>query len=270
MIRNIQKSLSELSRHGQLLLFLAVKDILIRYRYAYLGVLWSIIRPSLMVIIFVVVFDNIAGLSKYSNENTPYYLIVLSAVAPWQFFSSAMQDISGSIIGNSQIITKVYFPRVILPLAAVAVNLIDYLIMVFLCFLAALYEDSNSVMWVRLSLIPVIAMWTAATSLSIGLIFAGLNVKYRDFRYIIPFILQIGAYATPIGYESSMIPAEYKVFFFLNPLAGIIDVHRWIFCGTTFSQPLWYYALGPLFAGVFLVLGAKVFRTMEKNFSDII
>jgi len=255
----------DLWRYRELFYFLAWRDILVRYKQTIIGVAWSAIRPLLTMVVFAVVFGKIA---KLPSNGIPYPLLVYSAMLPWQFFANSFQESSNSLIANSKMISKVYFPRLIIPTTALIVSLIDFLIsLLILSGLMVWYSYLPS--WRILSL-PIFLLLTALFSLGAGLWISALNVKYRDFRYVIPFIIQFGLYISPVGFSSNTIPSQWRMIYSLNPMVGIIDGFRWAILGWDVS--LNWQELTFSFVGVFFLLftGIRFFRKMEKTFADII
>jgi len=250
----------------ELFLILAWRDISVRYKQTVIGILWAFLRPVLTMIVFTVVFGKIAKLP--SEGTTPYAIMVYAAMLPWQFFSSAVTASSGSLIGNGQLISKVYFPRMIIPSSSIITGFVDFaisfVILIGLMFYYRFYPTWNILM------VPLFLFVALLTALGIGLYITSLNVKFRDFRYIIPFIIQLGLYISPVGFSSSVIPNEYRLLYSLNPMVGVIDGFRWAMLGGE-SQPYWpgfMISLGIML--FFLWLGIRTFRKMEKTFADMI
>jgi lipopolysaccharide transport system permease protein len=234
---------------------LAWRDISVRYKQTVIGAAWALIRPFLTMIVFTVVFGKLAGLP--SEGSAPYALMVFAGMLPWMFFATALGDASNSLINNVHLISKVYFPRLIVPIAAVMVALIDFLIgFAILAGLMAWYQFWPS--W-QIVLLPVFTAIAFAASLGVGLWATALNVKYRDFRYIIPFIIQLGLYVSPVGFSSSIVPGEWRLLYSLNPMVGVIDGFRWCLLGGQ-SQLYW--------PGLWISI--RQFRRMEKGFADLI
>lgn len=249
-------------RYRELFYILSWRDIKVRYKQTVIGAAWSIIRPLLTTIIFTVVFNKVAKLE--SPSAAPYALMVFAGMLPWQFFSNALAESSNSLIGNSNLITKVYFPRLIVPASSVITSLVDFAIsFVILAGMLIIYRFLPPVNFLLLPVFIVIAFITAFGT---GLYITALNVKYRDFRYIIPFIIQFGLYITPVGFSSSIIPEQYRLWYYLNPMAGVIDGFRWSILGEPFFLNGFLISLAvSLF---FLWAGIAYFRKTEKNFAD--
>jgi lipopolysaccharide transport system permease protein len=256
----------DLWRYRELFRVLAWRDISVRYKQTVIGALWAVIRPVLTMVIFTVIFGRIARLP--SDGSTPYALLVFAGMLPWTFFSTGLSDASNSLINNSNLISKVYFPRLIVPTATVVVAFVDFSIsFIVLLLLMLWYRFAPN--WQMLGL-PAFVMFAFAASVGPALWITALNVKYRDFRYIIPFIVQLGLYVSPVGFSSSVIPEQWRLFYYLNPMAGVIDGFRWCILG---GQSSLYPPVLVLSAGVaifFLWFGFRRFRKMEKSFADLI
>lgn len=254
----------DLWRYRELFGFLAWRDLLVRYKQTALGVMWALLRPLLTMMVFTVVFGRIA---KLPSDGIPYPVLVFAGMLPWTFFSSALSEASNSLVANANLITKIYFPRIVLPVSSVVVAFVDFLISFVL--LLGVMVWYGMVPGVRmLALIPLTAL-AFLSALGPGLLITALNVKYRDFRYIIPFIVQFGLYISPVGFSSSIIPEQYRLLYSLNPVVSVIDGFRWAISGTA---PLhlagFMCSLGTAF--IFLILGIYVFRRTEKTFADVI
>jgi lipopolysaccharide transport system permease protein len=254
-------------RFRELFYILSWRDIKVRYKQTTIGVLWAIIRPLLTMIVFTFVFGKVAKMEIQST--VPYALIVFAGLLPWQFFSNALTESSNSLIGNERLITKVYFPRMIIPASSVITSFIDFLIsfvILLVLFIVYLYMPPG-----RIFLMPLFWIMAFLASFGPGLYLTALNVKYRDFRYIIPFIVQFGLFISPVGYTSAQIPEKYQGLYALNPMAGVIDGFRWCIVKDA-PNPLLHYpfyiSLGVTFFFVFLSI--YQFRKMEKNFADLI
>ena len=255
---------ADLWRYRDLFYFLAWRDILVRYKQTAIGIAWALIRPLLTMIIFVFVFGHLA---KLPSENAPYPILVFSALLPWQFFASAFTEASNSLITNSNMISKVYFPRIIIPISSVMVCCVDFLISIsILLGLMLWYQYIPS--W-NIVFLPLFGLLMFILALGSGLFIAALNVKYRDFRYIIPFIVQIGLYISPVGFSSQIVPEQWHTFYALNPMVGIIEGFRFSILGNqaiNYSQ-LYLSIIVSLF---FVFNGIYYFRKTEKRFADII
>ncbi len=256
----------DLWRYRELFFILAWRDISVRYKQTIIGVLWAILRPFLTMVVFTVVFGRIAKLP--SDGNTPYALLVFAGTLPWSLFATALGDASNSLIGNERLISKVYFPRLIIPTATVVTALADFLIsLVILGGMMVYYRFAPG--W-HILLLPVFLVLALVTSLGPGLWITSLNVKYRDFRYVIPFVVQMGLYVSPVGFSSNVVPAQWRLLYSLNPMVGVIDGFRWAILGG--DSPLYWpgFLLSILMAAGFLWLGITQFRKMEKSFADLI
>lgn len=254
----------DLWRYRELMYFLAWRDLAVRYKQTAIGVAWALIRPALTMLVFVV-FRRLVGLE---HGSVPEPILVLAAVLPWQFFSAALSESSGSLIGNANLISRIYFPRLIIPCAAVVTSLVDFLITLGMLALLMLWYGFAPG-W-QLAALPLFVLLTLGLSVGLGLFLAALNVEYRDFRYIVPFIVQFGLFISPIAFTTANVPERWRMLYALNPLVGIIDGFRWsILGGHTALDPR---ALG-LSAAVtisFLLLGVWYFRRMERSFADVI
>jgi len=245
---------------------LAWRDIAVRYKQTVIGAAWVLFRPFLTMVIFTVVFGKIAKLP--SDGTTPYALMVFAGLLPWSFFSTALADAANSLVGNANLISKVYFPRLIVPIAAVMAAFIDFLIsFAILVGLMIWYQFFPGR---QILLLPPFAAIAFLASLGIGMWITALNVKYRDFRYVIPFIIQMGLYVSPVGFSSNVVPDGWRLIYSLNPMVGIIDGFRWCLLGG--ESQLYLPGLG-LSIGVTLFyvwFGIRQFRKMEKSFADLI
>jgi lipopolysaccharide transport system permease protein len=266
--KSIEKNYwKDIWNYRDLIYILTWRDIKVRYKQTFLGIAWALIKPLFTMIIFVVVFGQIAGMNK--GIKTPYPLIVIAGLIPWQFFSNAFLSVSESLITNSNLLTKVYFPRLIIPISAVLTSIVDYIIS-YVILIVLLFYYNNSLDYN----VFFIFFYTALIfllALGSGLFFATLNVKYRDFRYIIPFIIQIGIYITPIGFLTNAVPEKLVTFVYINPLTSIIDGFRFSFFSDKMTNPFnlnLIYSIS--FTLIMLFLSIKNFRKFEKTFADII
>ena len=245
---------------------LAWRDIAVRYKQTVIGAAWAIIRPFLTMVVFTVVFGKLAQLP--SDGTAPYALMVFAGMLPWSFFATAVADASNSLISNANLIGKVYFPRLIVPTAAVMVAFVDFLIgFVILIGLMIWYQFAPG--W-QILFLPVFAVIAFTASIGIGVWITALNVKYRDFRYVIPFMVQMGLYVSPVGFSSNVIPDQWRLLYSLNPMVGVIDGFRWCLLGG--ESRLYWPGLALSFgvAAFFLWFGIRQFRKMEKSFADLI
>jgi len=255
----------DLWSYRELFYFLAWRDILVRYKQTAIGIAWSVIRPLLTMIVFTVIFGKIA---KLPSGSAPYAVMVFAAMLPWQFFSNSLSESSNSLLTNSNLLTKIYFPRLIMPASTVIVSLVDFLIsFVLLIFLIVFYRFVPSI---RIVTLPFFLGLSLITSLGAGFWFSALNVKYRDFRYVIPFIVQFGLYVSPVGFSSNVIPDRWRLLYCLNPMVGVIDGFRWaILRGDSLIYwPGFFFSC--LISVLLLMTGIRYFRKMERQFADII
>jgi len=255
----------DLWRYRELFYFLAWRDILVRYKQTVIGMLWTVIRPLLAIVVFTVIFGKLA---KLPSGDIPYPILVCAAMLPWQFFASAFAEAGNSLIGNANLISKVYFPRLIVPASAIVVTFVDFLISaVILVGLMLWYGLSPDWRVLALPLFVAVAMGAA---LGIGLWIAALNVKYRDFRYVIPFIAQFSLYISPVGFISSVVPEQWRLLYSINPLVGVIDGFRWALLR---GQETLYWPgliLSAALVALLLITGIFFFRRAERSFADII
>lgn len=255
----------DLWRYRELFYFLAWRDILVRYKQTVIGLAWALIRPLLTMIVFVVVFGKLA---KLPSEGTPYPILVFAALLPWQFFANAFTEAGNSLISNANMISKVYFPRLVIPTSAVIVSFVDFLISgIILVGLMLWYDCAPD--W-RIITLPVFIFIAFAAAMGAGLWTAALNVKYRDVRYIIPFVAQLGLYVSPVGFSSNIIPEQWRLLYSINPMVGVIDGFRWSIVGGN-TQLYWPgFLLSLALVLVILVTGVVYFRKTEKTFADVI
>lgn len=251
--------------YRELFVFLAWRDILVRYKQTIIGVLWAVIRPLLTMVVFTVIFGNIA---KLPSGGVPYPILVFVGMLPWQFFSSSITLSSGSIISNAQLITKVYFPRLVIPTSGVIVGMIDFLVSFFILIILMLwYHYVPS--WLIVTL-PFFILIAFVTALGAGLWLCPLNVRYRDFGYVIPFIVQFGLYVSPVGFSSNVIPEKWRLLYSINPMVGVIDGFRWAILGGENALYLPGFFLSVILALTIFVSGIWYFRKSESKFADII
>jgi len=256
----------DLWRYRELFYVLAWRDVAVRYKQTIIGLAWALIRPFLTMVIFTILFGKVA---KLPTEGTaPYALMVYAGLLPWQFFATSLADASNSLISNANLISKVYFPRLIVPTAAVVVAFVDFLIS-FLILIGLMIAYRYLPGWPILTL-PFFVLMAFLASLGPGLWITALNVKYRDFRYVIPFIIQFGLYVSPVGFSSTVVPDDWRLLYSLNPMVGVIDGFRWAILGG--ESPLYregfWLSWGVIL--IFLWLGIRQFRNMEKSFADLI
>ena len=252
-------------RYRELFYFLAWRDILVRYKQTAIGIGWALIRPFLTMVVFTVVFGTLA---KLPSGGVPYPILVFAAMLPWQFFSTALSECSNSLISNANLISKIYFPRLIVPTSAVIVSFVDFLISgMIMLGLMAWYNFVPS--W-RILTLPLFILIAFAASMGAGLWLAALNVKYRDFRYIVPFIVQFGLYISPVGFSSSIVPPQWRWLYSLNPMVGVIDGFRWAILGAESNLYLPGFMLSMGLVALLLVTGVWYFRKTERTFADVI
>ena len=252
----------DLWRYRELMSFLAWRDIAVRYKQTAIGVLWAILRPALTLLVFVA-FRRMAGLRQ---SEVPDVILVLAAVLPWQLFSSALSEASTSLIGNTSLISKVYFPRLIIPLSAVATALVDFAItLVMLAALMAWYGVQPDA---RLLALPLLIAQCSLLALGLGLLLAALTVTYRDFRYVVPFAIQLGLFVSPVAFESARVPERWRALYALNPLVGVIDGFRWSLLGAPLDSSVVVSSIAVTLAT--LVAGVWYFRRTERGFADAI
>jgi lipopolysaccharide transport system permease protein len=254
----------DLWRYRELMYFLAWRDIVVRYKQTAIGITWALIRPALTMLVFVA-FRRLVGLQP---GQAPEPILVFAAVLPWQFFSTALTESSGSLIGNANLISKVYFPRLLIPCAAVVTALVDFLITLGL--LAALMLWYGFAPGWQLLLLPVFVLLAFTLSLGLGLFLGALNVEYRDFRYVVPFIVQFGLFISPIAFTTANVPERWRTLYALNPLVGIIDGFRWSILGGHPALDMQVVGLSAGMTAGALLLGVWYFRRMERTFADVI
>jgi len=262
--RGVRHYWRDLWQFRELLYFLAWRDVAVRYKQTVIGVAWALLRPAITMIIFVA-FRKLAGLTQ---GDVPDPILVFAAVLPWQLFSSAMSESAASLVGNANLITKVYFPRLIIPSAAVATSIVEFLITLALLGLIMLWY--GFVPGWQLIILPGFVIIVLGLSIGVGLFLAALNVEYRDFRYIIPFILQFGLYISPIAFRTQDVPEQWRLLYALNPMVGIIDGFRWSILAGQTSLEWRYVLLSVVMTIISLLLGVWYFRRMERGFADVI
>lgn len=249
-------------RYRELFYILSWRDIKVRYKQTVIGATWAIIRPLLTMIIFTLLFGRIAGMQK--DTTVPYALVVLCAMLPWQFFSTALSEASNSLISNTNLVSKVYFPRLIIPASSVITSLVDLAISFGLLAIMMIFYKflpSWKIFW-----LPVFIILSFLASFGVGLYLTAVNVKYRDFRYIVPFIVQFGLFVSPVGYNIYKIPEKWRLVYSINPMAGIINGFRWCIIG----EPMYWKGFWVSLAVtvIFLIIGIWYFRKTEKSFAD--
>ncbi len=256
-------------RYRGLFYYLAWRDVLVRYKQTVIGIAWSVLRPLLYIGVFLL-FGKIFG--KQSGP-IPDALIIAAGVLPWQLFATAFSESAGSVVGNANLLTKVYFPRIIVPASTLIVALIDFavaLVLLIIFLLVFGYAPSSNIIFFPLFMI--LAIVTASGS---GFLIAALNVKYRDFRYVVPFIVQVGMFVTPVGFESSRIysdavPGFLQKLYALNPMVGVVDGFRWCILGDDIVMHWDMVAISASFSILLLIIGIRYFRRVESTFADIV
>jgi lipopolysaccharide transport system permease protein len=249
----------------ELFYFLAWRDLTVRYKQTAIGVAWSVIQPVLTMAIFVIVFNRLAHMT---SVGAPYPVLVFSALLPWTFFTTSLSQSSMSMVSNSNMVSKVYFPRMILPVGSVIVALSDFVISFFI--LIVLMAVLRFVPSPHIALLPVFLLLAFIAVLGPGLWFSALTVKYRDFRYVIPFAIQIGTYASPVGFSSSVISSQWRLLYSLNPMVGVIDGFRWCVIGGANQLSPLYLGTSVGMSLIILVTGMRYFRQTERTFADVI
>lgn len=251
--------------YRELFFFLAWRDILVRYKQTAIGIAWALLRPFLTMVVFTLVFSKLA---KLPSDGVPYPILVFAALLPWQFFSNAFTEAGNSLISNANMISKVYFPRLVIPASAVIVSFVDFLlsgiILVGLMLWYGFYPN-----W-RILTLPLFIFIAFAAAMGAGLWIAALNVKYRDFRYIIPFVVQLGLYVSPVGFSSAIVPQQWRLLYSINPMVGVIDGFRWAILGGN-TQLYWDgFILSSSLVLLLLITGIFYFRKTERRFADLI
>lgn len=260
----------DLWRYRELFYILSWRDVKVRYKQTIIGVVWSVLRPLLTMMIFTFIFGQVAKFD--APPGIQYGLLVFAGLLPWQFFATGLSEASNSLIGNERLISKVYFPRMIIPASSVITSLVDFLISLGLMFgLLIWYQTVPSINLVFLPLFIIMAFFA---SFGVGLWLTSLNVKFRDFKHVVPFLVQIGLYISPVAFASekaaSIIPEKFRLLYYLNPMAGVIDGFRWCFFGD--KMPVYWNGmfLSLVVIIIFLFIGIRTFRKMEKSFADLI
>jgi len=257
---------SDLWHYRELFAMLAWRDVAVRYKQTVIGVAWAVIRPFLTMVIFTIVFGKLAKLP--SDGHVPYPILVFAGMLPWFLFSSILSEASNSLVSNANLISKVYFPRLIVPASAGVVALVDFAVNFAILFgIMAWYSFMPN--W-QIAFLPAFILLAVLASLGPALLITSLNVKYRDFRYIIPFIVQFGLYVSPVGFSSAVVPEEWRFWYSLNPVVGVIDGFRWCLLGgeSPLYVPGFLVSLGVV--AFFLWLGIRTFRRTERTFADLV
>lgn len=255
----------DLFRYRELFYFLAWRDVLVRYKQTVIGILWAVLRPLLTMAVFVFVFGKIA---KLPSDGIPYAVMVFAAMLPWQLFATSLSEGSNSLITNANLISKIYFPRLIVPASAVIVSFVDFAISFGLLALLMIYYQ----IWPgwHLLALPCFTFLALVASTGAGLWLAALNVQYRDFRYVVPFVVQFGLYLSPVGFSSSVIPEKWRLLYSLNPMVGVIDGFRWAIGDGRAPLYLPGVCCSVMVGALLLATGTWYFRRMERTFADVI
>ena len=256
--------LKDLWAHRELLLFLTWRDIKVRYKQTALGACWAIIQPLLTMVVFSIFFGR---LGKIPSDGIPYPIFSFAALVPWTFFANGLNQSAGSLVSSADLLKKVYFPRLIIPIATVLSGAVDFALSLATLLAMILYYriwPTGQIVW-----LPLFLLLALVTSLGVGLWLSALNVEYRDVRYVVPFLTQFWLFATPIAYPSSLLSEPWRTLYGVNPMAGVVEGFRWALLGTN-TAPRPIIAVSSLAALVILVSGAFYFRRMEKSFADIV
>jgi lipopolysaccharide transport system permease protein len=255
----------DLWRYRELFYFLAWRDILIRYKQTVVGAAWALLRPFLTMLVLTVVFGRLANMP---SGGVPYPILVFAGMLPWQFFATAVSESGNSLIINSALISKVYFPRMTVPASSVITSVVDLLLsFVLMAALMAWYGYAPSA---TIVLLPLFGLMAFATAFGAGVWIAALTVKYRDFRFIVPFVVQFGLYISPVGFTTAVVPDDWKLLYSLNPMVGVIDGFRWAILGD--AAPVYWpgFALSAGVTAFMLATGIRYFRRTERSFADVI
>ncbi|MDP7423373.1 MAG: ABC transporter permease [bacterium] len=251
--------------YRELFYFLAWRDVLVRYKQTVLGIMWSVLRPFLAMVIFTVIFGKLA---KLPSDGVPYPILVYCAMLPWQFFSTSFSDCSTSLVRNKNLISKIYFPRIVIPTSTVIVSIIDFLISIVI-FAGIMIWYRYVPSW-QIVFIPILMLTALLTSMGLGLWLSAVNVKYRDIRYITPFIVRFGIYISPVGFSSTIIPEKWRLLYSLNPMVGVIDGFRWAVLGGSHNVNWLGFVCSTVVTIVLFLLGVWFFRRSERTFADVI
>ena len=263
--RTGRRYLHDLWRYRELFVFLAWRDLLVRYKQTVIGVAWSLLRPLLTMIVLTLVFGR---LGKMPSGGVPYPLLVLCGLLPWQFFASALYDSGNSLVSNTELISKVYFPRLVIPAGTLVTSLVDFLIS--LVFLVVLMWWYGFVPPATIALLPLLLLLAVVTSFGAGVWVAAVMVKYRDFRFIVPFVVQFGLYLSPVGFLSAVVPEHLRLLYSLNPMVGVIDGFRWSILGGQHAVYLPALAISVVGGILLMASGIWYFRRTERTFADVI
>jgi lipopolysaccharide transport system permease protein len=262
--RYVSVNLKEIWHYRELLYFLAWRDVKVRYKQTGLGIAWAVLQPLLSMIVFSIFFGRLA---KMPSDGIPYPVFVYCGLLPWQLFALALTESSNSVISNERLITKIYFPRLIIPAAAILPGLVDFGVAFVLVAIMMWYY--RIVPTLAMLAVPLFVLLAVITALAVGVWLAALNVKYRDVRYTLPFMTQFWMFATPVAYPSSLVPERWRPLLGLNPMAGVVEGFRWALLGTA-AAPGPMLAVSALIVALLLVSALLYFRRMEKSFADLI
>ena len=255
----------ELWRFRELFWFLALRDILVRYKQTVIGIGWAVIQPVLVMIVFTVIFGKLA---KLPSDGIPYPILIFVALLPWQFFSDALSQASQSVVSNAGMVSKIYFPRLIIPTSAIISGIVNFGIsFVILIGLMIWY---HVVPTAAVLFLPLFFFLAIATALGASLWLSALNVEYRDVKYVVPFFVRMGLYISPVGFLSSVVPEKYQLLYSLNPMVGVIDGFRWCLLGGRVTPNWTGLWISVATVTVLLITGAYYFRRMERTFADVI
>lgn len=251
--------------YREVLYILSYRDIAVRYKQTILGYVWAVLKPLFTMIALTIVFDKIA---KLPSGDMPYPILVLSGIIPWYFFSGTLTEMSNSVVNNKAMVSKIYFPRMFLPFSSIGVGLVDVgislsLLLIFMLFYGVTFS-------LTMLTLPFFILLAIAACMGIGLLFAALNVQYRDIQFIIPFLIQFGLYISPIGFSADLIPEKWRLLYSLNPMVGVIDGFRWAVSAGQTPIYLPGLAISMTIAVFSIILGAKYFRRIERKFADVI
>ena len=256
--------LGEVVAYRELLFFLVWRDLKVRYKQTILGVAWAVLQPLLTMLVFTLFFGRLA---RVPSDGVPYSLFAYTALVPWTFFATGLTMASNSLVGSAHLITKVYFPRLTIPLATVLAGLVDFALAFPLLFGLMWYHGvvpTANVIW-----LPAFIVLALATALGVGLWLSALNVEFRDVRHVVPFLTQLWMFATPIAYPSSLLPEQWRTLYALNPMVGVVEGFRWALLGTE-TRPGPMIVVSAIAAFALLVGGAFFFRRMERTFADVV
>ncbi len=260
----IQKEyLKDIYRYRELLYFFAWRDLLVRYKQAFFGVTWALLRPLLNMAVFAFLFGRIA---KFPSGDISYPLFVLAAMLPWQLFANSIIDTCNSLVNNATLVSKVYFPRMLIPLSQIIVQYLEFAITMGLLLLLGAFFGGIDLL--TLLAFPFALILLTLLCMGIGFWLSALTVQYRDFRIVVPFVVQFGMFLSPVGYGTFLVPEEWRLLYFLNPMVGIIDSFRWVFFGISYPMMEYSVIFSTVITGLLLVSGYRYFRKMERTFAD--